>query len=1068
MQRTLRHCIAVAAALALLPIGVSAQRPSSVRGQVTGADTGQPLAGVQVSLKGTPVGTLTNAAGEYAFTEVPANADTIVFSSIGYQTQELPLNQAVINVALKTEAVKLEGVVVTAIGIQRKQRSLGYSVQEVSGDRLAEVPQPNLVSSLSGRMSGVNITTAGPPGGTTRIIIRGSNSLTGDNQPLFIVDGVAVDNSAPSNNGYGGIDYGNAAADIDPDQIESISVLKGPNAAALYGSRAANGAVIITTKSGQNAVGGQITASTAVTFDTPLRLPEYQNVYGQGSTLYGCPDSGFPTGPGNPADGAGCFSYVDGNGGGLFDYYDESWGPPMDGRLIRQWFSPDPQPWTPQPNNVRDVFNTGRTWDTNLSFSTASDAGHVRLAATQQLVEGMYPGNQLRTINASLNGGIDLSAKLNASASIMYVTKNGFDRPGTGYDAGNIMEDFVWYGRQLNTQRLAQNYMCDSLEEVDFNGCTLGGQVTWSHIFHNNPFFTAHVDTNSDSRDRVIGHIQVGYKLTDWLDAMVRTGTDYYQDTRERDFAVTDNNNPDGAFFQNLISRQQTNTDFLLTANRNVTPDLNIVANVGGNSAYRRDNLHDINVNKLAVPGIYSLQNAGQTPTDFNHLYRSKVNSLYGSAQFNYRDFLSLDLTGRNDWSSTLPDQNNSYFYPSASVSFVFTNALGIHSETLPFGKLRASWARVGADADPYQLINTYSKQDPWGGLATFSVPNSLANAQLKPEQTESWEVGTELNLFNGQAGLIATYYHKNTKNQILPAQVSTTSGYSSRYLNAGEIENKGFELQLNLAPITTSSGFRWDMNMNFGKNDNEVVALAEGLQSLVLGTYWYMNIEARPGEPYGQLVGYKWQRVPDGPLAGELILDGGLPSRDPVKQVMGNYNPDWTAGLRNSFSFKNLQLSFLIDHKQGGQIFSATNWFGDYAGVLSETLRGREVSEIDPGIVVHGATDNGDGTYSEVTDTVVSQDWFENYFYAHEFSVFDATFTKLREATLTYDVPEKLLPLNFSNMSISVIGRNLFLWSKIPHIDPETAFDASNVQGLEFGQFPTTRSIGFRISIRP
>jgi len=1050
----------VVAILLILPLALSAQQPRSVSGRVTAA-TGKPLAGAQVSVKGTSVGTLTDANGRFTV-QVPAGSDTLEVTFIGYRTQDVAITGPVVSVVMPVEAISLQGVVVTALGVTRQQRTLGYSVQQVQGDQLANMPQPNLVNSLQGRVAGVDITNDGPPGGSSRIVIRGANSLTGNNQPLFIVDGIPIDNSAPSNSGYGGIDYGNAAMDIDPSEIASISVLKGPNAAALYGSRAANGAVIITTKSGQNATGGQMTASTSVTYQTPLRLPTYQNRYGEGSTLYqaGC-DSG-------------CFSYVDGWGGGTFDYFDESWGPQMSGQLIDQWFGKQ-QPWTPHPNNVRNFFNTGRTWNTDVAFATSTEASHVRIAVGDQDISGMYPGNLLRRINAAVNGGIDITPRLSASGAINYINRKGVDRPGTGYDAGNVMEDFVWFGRQLDMNRLKNEYMCTTPAQVQQIDCTLGGQATWNNLYHNNPYFTALVDGNHDTRNRVIGHAQIHYKFTSWLTGLVRTGTDYYTDNRERDFAVTDNNYRQGAFFQDVITRQETNTDFLLTAAGDVAPSLHLTANVGGNTRLSDHNVDNVNVNQLAVPGIYSLQNAGVTPVVANHLYREKVNSLYGTAELTYNDYLTLDVTGRNDWSSTLPGQNNSYFYPSVSASFVFTDALGIASNTLPFGKLRASWARVGEDASPYQLVNTYAKTDPWSGLATFSVPNQLANANLKPEQTEAMEVGTDLKFFNSRAGLVATVYRKTTRNQILPAQVSTTSGYGSRVVNAGEIRNQGVELQLNGTPIVTKSGFRWDLNLNFGKNNNEVVSLAPGLDALVLGTYWYMNVEARPGQPYGQLIGYKWQRVPAGdPLAGDLILNSeGLPQRDPTKHVLGNYNPAWTAGLRTTFTYKGLSLSLLFDHKQGGQLFSATNWFGDYAGVLNETLKGRSISESQPGIVVNGAvpvTDsNGHVTgYNAVTDTVVSQAWFENYFYAHEWSVFDATFTKLREVTLTWAVPKKFVPLNFSSMTVSLIGHNLYLWTKVPHIDPETAFDNSNVQGLEFGQFPTARSIGFRIQIRP
>ncbi|MGH2349006.1 MAG: TonB-dependent receptor plug domain-containing protein, partial [bacterium] len=513
-----RHIVGlfVLAALVALPALLDAQEPRTVTGQVTAAETRQPLSAVRVTVKGTFVTTTTDREGRFRL-QVPANATTLEFAYIGYKKAEAPV-QSEMQIALERQAVILEGLVVTALGVEREKRSVGTSVQGVSGADIAAVPKLNVVNSLQGQVAGVQVTDAGPTGGTARILIRGSSSIASNNQPLFIVDGIPIDNSAAGfgytrNEGFGGIDRGNAAQDIDPNNVESYSVLKGPNAAALYGSRAQNGAIVITTKSGRSDALG-VTLSSSFTTEQPLRLPRYQNLYGQGV--------------------GGAFQWVDGNGAGTWDDVDESWGPRLDGRLIDQ-FTGLAQPWVPHPNNIRDFFRTGTTFNTNMAISRATQTSNVRLSLTSTQVEGMAPGNAIGRLGLAVKGGAAINDRLSTEASLNYVNQDADDRPGTGYDEDNPLQSFIWFGRQNDMEAL-RHYRCDGSEPTP---CQIGGQYNWNYNYHNNPFWEQFVNGNGDERDRLLGHVQLTYQLNDWLSATGRVGRDWYRDHRKDVIAPT-------------------------------------------------------------------------------------------------------------------------------------------------------------------------------------------------------------------------------------------------------------------------------------------------------------------------------------------------------------------------------------------------------------------------------------------------------------------------------------------------------------------------------------------------
>lgn len=1057
MRRLVILTVALAAAI-LLPVQrLAAQAGATISGRVTGA-SGEPLANANVFLVGTTLGTVTRDDGGYSLI-IPADRATgqpatLRIRRIGYRdastTVTLAPGRLTRDFSLVSAPTQLEGVVVTALGIERDKRSLGVAQQTVAPEELTAAREVNIVNALSGKVSGVQVTNNGPPGGSARIVIRGANSVAGNNQPLFVIDGIPIDNSSlsstrsgnalpGSNTGFGGLDFGNAASDINPNDIESISILKGANAAALYGARAANGAVVITTKSGRGSRGMGVTLAQNVTFETPLRLPEFQDMYGQGS--------------------GGQFAYKDGRGGGINDNVNRSWGPLMDGRLITQWWSNGvPAPWVPAPDNVTDFFETGRTATTSVAVSGASDRADVRLSATNLDVKSMFPSNTLRRLNTALNGGAKITDKLTARATVTYTRGVGHNRPGTGYDANSALFNImIWGGRQRDLEHLS-TYM-------NPDGTQFGPNRTTT----NNPYWTVYADPNDDTRDRVVGNGSVTYQINDWLTATARSGTDWYRDWRKQQYA--DGNiavdYSGGAFFeQNLYSRE-TNSDFLLTAERKPTGSMGLTVNVGGNLRDSRFSNYNNGTNHLVIPGTFNIGNSAVTPQVSAFESTRRANSVYGQGQLSWNNYLFVDVTGRNDWSSTLPAGNNSYFYPSVSGSFVFTDALpSLQLGTwLTYGKLRASYAAVGNDADPYQLGVTYNAGTPFGSVPRFSVPQTIPNANLKPERTKSWEAGGELRLLDERVTLDATYYNKLTDNQIIPAQITPAIGFTSAVVNAGSIRNKGIELQSTISPIRSSTGgFNWDAVVNYAKNDSRVESLYPGLQTVVLGAYWGLTVEARLNEPYGTLYGNPYLRDSQ----GQLIVQNGLPRVDPKQVVLGHYTPDWIGGLQNRFHYRDFDFSFLVDTRQGGQIFSTTKMFGEESGVLAASLRGRENGQTlaeGGGLIVDGV--NADGSVN--TTKVTAQAYFNSLFQLHEANMVDASFVKLREARLGYNVPQRISGrLGITAMNVALVGRNLWLHANAPDIDPEGAFDSGNVQGIEFVNFPSARSIGFVLNVTP
>ena len=1027
IPRTLAAC-----ALALLPALAAAQQPATVTGRVTDAQNQQPLGGVSVSIEALRLGGYTDESGRYSFSVPAENARgqtvTLTARRLGYalRTMQVALTGGTVTADFTMEESAHTLPVVTALGIEKTDKALTASTATLRGTEMAENPTTNIVNGLAGKVPGAVITNAGPQAGSARIVLRGANSIAGNNQPLWVVDGIPIDNSAPRLTGFGGVDYGNAAADLNPNDIETITVLRGPNAAALYGSRAANGVIMVTTKKGSGATGMGVTASSNVTFESPLRLPDYQNAYGQGC--------------------GGQFDFVDGAGNGTCDGTDESWGPPLDGRPIRQFFSNgQPAPWVPAPNNVRDFFERGTTVTTSAALSGRTERAHARLSFTNHDLRGIYPGNEFRRINLALNGGALVGSRVEVNGNIQYVNSDGENRPGIGYNVDNVMQQFIWFGRQVDIHKL-RNY-----RDAD------GNMFNWNYNYHNNPYWLAYENDNFDNRDRVIGSATLNYTFLPWLKGTFRAGTDWYQDWRKRTYAVGTVDAPEGFFDDDNRFRQESNLEFLVTAQRSVLENLGVTLNVGGNRRYNRYRRNYQGTNNLIAPGIYSVGNSEVDPTVIMREERKQVNSLLGSAQFAYNDYLFVDVTGRNDWSSTLPAGNNSYFYPSVGASIVFTEAMPslTFGGVLNYGKLRGGWTRVGNDADPYQLQSVYSSNTTFGSISRYAAPDTILNPDLKPEETTAWEAGAELEFFDNRLGLDLTYYNKSTANQILAVQLSATTGFTNKVLNAGEITNKGVEAVLRVTPIRAQNGFEWDITGTYAKNESKVVELFGDLRTVVLGNYWGLTIEARKGEPYGALVGNPLLRNAQGQL---IIGANGRWQRDLNTRVLGNYNPDWTGSLLNQFRFRNFDLSVLLDTKQGGDLYSVSYQFGRYAGVLEETLVGRDTGIIVPGVLADGSPN---------TRRITAEQFNHSFYPVHEPNIFDASFIKLREVKLGWQMPETLINrFGLAAAYIAFTGRNLWLDTDVPHLDPETAFDASNVQGIEFGQFPSQRSYGVHLSL--
>lgn len=1058
------HRTAVILLLVLLGLQEAQAQDNKVSGVVTARSDAQRIPGVIITVKGKNRGTNTDADGKYSIVANPN--DTLHFSFIGYGAVDQVVGTGkVLNVGLESTESKLNEVVVTALGISREKRSLGYAVQELKSKDIADAKETNLVNALAGKIAGVTVTNSQGNMGSSRIIIRGETSIAGNNQPLFVVDGVPVDNSQL---GIGtGRDFANAISDLNPDDIESLNVLKGPNAAALYGSRAAAGVLVIKTKTGKSAKGLGVTLNSSATFESLLVLPKFQDVYGQGS--------------------GGQFSYVDGKGGGLNDGVDESWGPKMDGRLIPQFFSNgQPAPFVAHPDNVKDFYETGYTLNNGVSVAGNSEKIDYRFSYNNTKQEGILPNTGITRNSFALNSTYRIAPKLTLSTFANYTRAGADNLPGVDGRRGNsVTLQFIWFGRQVDT-RLLRNYK--AADGTDYN---------WNHSYYSNPYWIQNENTVGQGRNRFFGNARLSYEITNWLSANLRVGTDSYNDKRKYKVAFYTNGTPFGSYTEDNYVVQETNIEFTLNAKKKINSDFTIDGLVGVNERTNQFEQNYQQAPKLAVRDVYTLNNSRDPLISTSYFSKLRVYSAFASAQLSFRDWAFLNVTARNDRSSTLPSENNSYFYPSVNAAVVLSDALGIKSDVLTSLKVRGGWAQVGKDADPYQLVNTYPFSQPFGAYPLLTVNDKYLKKDLKPEITRASEFGLEASFLNNRIHTDVTYYTSSSYNQILLADVSATTGYLKKLLNAGKINNHGVEVTLGGTPVTTASGFIWNINFNYAKNISKVIELdQEGyLNDYVLGSSGNIQVLASKGKRYGALYGKAYARDAQGRI---LVNANGTPQIANDKKVLGYYTPKWTGSVNNDFAFKGFTLGFLIDTRQGGSIWSGTNYTGIYTGVLAASLPGRDAEH--GGLPYYYAGNNTNGTAVKLADhnaaapngetvyhdgvvfdgvtadgkkneaILPAQRYYKSVYSSslNESSVYSASFIKLREVRLGYALPKELIKKwGLQAVNLTVTARNLwYIDKKVPNIDPETAFNTGNGQGLETLQIPTTRSLGLNLRV--
>ena len=1065
----LRTCAIAILLLLLTPLSSFAQT-ATITGVVTDSTTGDPLPGVNVIVQGTTLGAATDLQGNYTIRAVPVGEKTVAATFIGFRTQtkqiEVEEGTNVLNFSIVPEAVGLDDVVVTALGIERQERSIGYSVQEVEGADLARVPETNFVSSIEGQVAGANFFTSNAMGGSTRIILRGANSVAGNNQPLIVVDGIPINNQnfqgVGQESGSGGYDYGNAASIINPQDVRSVSVLKGPSAAALYGSRGANGVIEITTKRGEGLVRGiGVTINTNMMARQVYGLPDYQNLYGGGANLpFSTTDGDFVLEEGEQR---------------IADYStDQSWGPRMDGREVRQWYSWDDvngllgeaTPWVARPNNVQNFFETGLTNQTTVSFSQAGDDFNYRVSLANLSVSDTYPNSSLGRRSVGINGQVDLTDDFRVVAIANYIDQSGEGRPGTGYDNENVFLQFNHFGQRqvaLGEDSFMRDFMRPNGDQRAWNWFGVEGAQQGVTLYTDNPYWVRFQNFQTDDTDRLFGKVLLQYDITDNLLLEGEAGTDYYTERREE--RVATNSTGQAEYSEEIFEVQEMHGQGRLSYNQDLTTDLGFNAFAATEYRYSQyQNNLGITSGGLSAPNVFSLENSVSRPTINDYFQESGIVSLYGAARFDFQNTFFLEGTLRNDWSSTLPDENNSYIYPSVSASYVYSEHLG--ADFLDYGKLRLSWAQVGSGTDPYRLGLTFPLGQPFEGSPIQSLPYVRPNPDLKPERTTGWEIGTQVDLFDYRLGLDATYYSESTHDQILAVDVSRASGFGQMLVNAGEITNSGIELALRMTPVLLED-FQWDLNVNWATNESEVIELAEDLDSYLIGpTPFGPDIVARPGEPYGAIYGSDFVYDEEGNKV--LNANGSYQSSAPT--VIGSYQPDWTGGLSTTLSFKGVSASVLLTGQKGGDIYSLSNLFGLYSGIYEETAADnvREVGLIPEG--VYDPNPGDDVTEYVPFDRVISANsYFVSLFSGPDAAqVYDASYIKLREVAIGYTLPSRLFGnLGVRRMTISFIGRNLATLLKYtPNFDPSTALSASNVQGLEVGQIPPSRSYGINLLV--
>ncbi len=1067
--------------LSAMVIGHALAQDRIVSGKVTALEDRSPLPGVNVVLKGTSTGTVTNISGDYQL-QVPSSGGTLVFSFIGLQSQEIEIGErSVVNVSMDQDIQQLGEVVVTGLGVEREKKALGYSVQEVKGSELTKTRQTNVLSSLQGKVAGAQITSSGGGlGSSSRVILRGPTSLLGNNQALFIVDGIPINNGSAVNAQASGniydniVDGGNRANDINPEDIESVSVLKGAAAAALYGSRAANGVIIITTKKGmaQGAKKTEVTLNSSYLWSQVYVLPRLQNRFGQGQ-------------------------FGD-NQGYLNDQ--ESWGDHFDGSLRPFGAIVNNQqqykPYVGQPDNIKDFYDIGKTFQNSISLQGGADKTSYYMSFTDLAQTGVIPSTDYHRNNFTLNGSAKLTNKITTQASVNYV-KIKANLPQVGQ------------ANQAITQilNMPRDYSYVDMKDLNNPFNTPDGFFT---PFAVNPYYTLKHDYSHQDMNRVYGNFQITYDPLEWLSATARVGTDAISDDRNTFHDIVVYNNPDGPNYQkasnfdgeyteqNLGSRE-INADFIVTMRKTLSEKIQANWLVGYNFNQRTGKLLQTTAPNLTIPGFDNLANVNGNYASVGTIGERRLFGVYTSLDLSYNGYLFLGATFRQDWSSTLPKENNSFGYPSVNLGFVITDALEMTSNFLSYAKVRASYAQVGNDANPY-LINSVFTQ-PLGGTydfpsgnftvidfpfnnGQFTVPgftdnNTIGNPGLQPEITKSYEFGLELKLLQGRVNLDVAYYNSLSESQILNATIAPSSGYRSQVINVGSISNKGVEVTLG-GTILSIGDFKWDMTLNFAKNVNRVEELNAGATEIPLRAQDLTpGLKIVKGKPYGMFEATTVWRTPQGQI---IVGDNGLPLDDPNPVYRGSIQPDWTGGLVSSLSYKGISLSVTFDTRQGGNVVSSTLAQLYFNGQIEETAFNDREEWIVPNSVVQVDTDEGgNAIYGPNTTPITMYDnTYRDYWSniqggtRNEEVLVSASYIKLRELSINYSLPKSLLSRTpFGDITLGAIGRNLWLHSgKNNHvIDPEAnAFGAgnmpgyTNLAGYEFYGVPTQASYGFNL----
>ncbi len=1043
------YCLCLILCMVSMVTAQASAQTGSLTGTVTESDSGDPLPGANIYILDIHRGTSSGVDGTYNINDIPVGDYTVQVTFVGYKRHEQPITvrsgENVLNFQLDPDFLGLEEVVVTALGIERQTRAIGYAVQEVSGESVADAREVNLVNALAGKVAGVHInSSSGQPGGSSRIIIRGNSSLLENNQPLFVVDGIPVSNAEDDNPGGAALFTGgtsNRSLDIDPNIIQNISVLKGASATALYGSRAANGAVIITTKQGQRGQTPRITINSSVGWADAI-TEGYQDEYTLGSEGFyanGLPrDRGGYTEPGYPGDNPNPQTTI-------------SWGPhknEISEQVLNDLGVDEIAIYDPR----EQFYQTGVTVDNSVNLSGGTEQSSYFFSAGNLDQSGIVPESKLARTSLMGKFGAQFGDNLHVLTSVNYInTQNNW------LTEGNTPLSYL-YG--LNFAPI--NF---DIRQVQFED----GTQRMNSASFNNPFWLAENNGYTSDVNRFVASSEVQYNILPWLTISERIGIDTYSDKRKGKINIATRGTPNGSMYDQRISRSQINSDLTLTARRDIAEDLSIDLLAGNNINVRNYDYELVEGTNLSIPDFFHISNANVVTGD-EEIEETRLYSFYGQATIDYRDFIYLTLTARNDWSSTLPKENNSYFYPSASLGFVFTDAFSLFDDTFfSFGKLRMSISQIGNDAPAYSLFTTFNQAEPgdgrrgiinypFNGVNGYDLNDELGNPELKPEITTEYEVGLDLRLFDGRARADVAYYERTTRDQIFEVPVSSATGYSSRLSNAGEVRNYGVELALGVTPIQASD-FQWDVQFNFAKNTTEVVELAEGVENIFLGGFTNPQIRIEPTKGgYGVIWGTRYERNENNQL---IIGDDGLPVISGETGAIGNVQPDWTGNLRTTFNYKGISLSALLDKRQGGDILNFDLYYSIYYGTAQIT-ENRGSTYIYEGVNVNTGLPND----VEITR---DQDYYQSHFTnSYENLVEDGSFLKLRELSLAYTLPASVVAQTpFRSLTVKATGHNLWIDSNFSYLDPEgSLLGSGNAQGFYHAVTPSSRSYSVSLNI--